>query len=108
VPADLRARVARLNWEAIERSLDADGFARTGRVLSPSECGRLAGLYEQERRFRSRVVMERLGFGRGEYKYFAYPLPGPIGALLSSPINLILVTRLPKDWPVRPAIIQRL
>jgi uncharacterized protein len=79
--ADLRSRLARLDWEAIERSLDADGFARTGRVLSASECGRLAGLYEQERRFRSRVVMERLGFGRGEYKYFNRPLPRPVQAL---------------------------
>jgi uncharacterized protein len=82
--AGLRERVARLDWESIGRSLDADGYARTGRLLSASECRSLAALYDDDRRFRSRVVMERLGFGRGEYKYFDRPLPRPVQGLRSN------------------------
>jgi hypothetical protein len=50
-------------------------------LLSVEEAGHLAALYEDDRRFRSRVVMARHGFGRGEYKYFAYPLPDPVAQL---------------------------
>jgi hypothetical protein len=78
---DPRARVARLDWEAIGRSLDADGYAHTGKLLTARECRELAALYDDERRFRSRVDMERLGFGRGEYKYFKRPLPRPVQGL---------------------------
>jgi len=73
--SELRARIAGLDWKDIERSLDADGYARTGRLLTASECRDLAVVYGDSSRFRSRVVMERLGFGRGEYKYFGRPLP---------------------------------
>jgi hypothetical protein len=51
------------------------------RVLSPKECRALASLYEREDLFRSRIVMARHGFGRGEYQYFRYPLPDPVGGL---------------------------
>ena len=61
--------------DSIERSLDARGHAILPGLLSPRECTALAALYQQERGFRSRIVMARHGFGRGEYKYFAYPLP---------------------------------
>lgn len=54
------------------------------RLLSPDECRALAGLYSDETRFRSRVVMARHGFGRGEYKYFSYPLPGMVAYLRSA------------------------
>jgi hypothetical protein len=77
----LRARVARLDWESIGQSLDATGYARTGRLLTALECREIAAMYEQDRRFRSRVVMERLQFGRGEYKYFDRPLPRPVQGL---------------------------
>src|SRR5262249_48894845 len=50
-------------------------------VLSPAECKSLVGMYEEEERFRSRIVMARHGFGRGEYKYFGYPLPELIARL---------------------------
>jgi uncharacterized protein len=79
--SDIRTRVARLDWDAIESSLDADGFAPTGRLLSAAECRGVASLYEDESRFRSRVDMQRLGFGSGEYKYFKRPLPRVVQGL---------------------------
>lgn len=65
----------------LEAQLDAQGWAKTGPLLSAAECRRIAALYEDDTRFRSRVVMARHGFGRGEYKYFVYPLPGAVQAL---------------------------
>ncbi len=65
----------------IEASLDRDGFARLPRVLSDEECRGLAALYDEERRFRSRIDMTRFRFGVGEYKYFAAPLPERVQAL---------------------------
>ena len=64
-----------LDWTRIAAELDARGWALTGPVLTPETCARIAGLYPEDAPFRSRVVMARHGFGRGEYKYFAYPLP---------------------------------
>jgi hypothetical protein len=65
----------------VSQDLDAQGNAVIEAILSPEECQALAGLYMKDDIFRSRVVMERHGFGRGEYKYFSYPLPGLIAAL---------------------------
>jgi len=70
-----------LDWLRIEAELDSVGHAVAGPLLDGETCGALAGLYEQDTPFRSRVVMERHGFGKGEYKYFAHPLPEPIAAL---------------------------
>lgn len=70
-----------LDWKRIAGELDARGWALTGPVLDDADCAVLAGLYEQEAGFRSRVVMARHGFGRGEYRYFSYPLPQPVQAL---------------------------
>ena len=75
------ARLARLDWAAIERALDDWGWAKTGPVLTPEECGELIQLYADDRRFRSRVEMARYRFGVGEYKYFADPLPPVVAAL---------------------------
>ncbi len=63
------------DWPGIERALDARGNAVIPGLLTASQCDALAALYPLENGFRSRVVMARHGFGRGEYKYFAYPLP---------------------------------
>ena len=63
------------DWPAIERALDADGHAMLPGLIDPAACEGLARLYADDRAFRSRVVMARHGFGRGEYRYFAYPLP---------------------------------
>lgn len=63
------------DWESIGRSLDAHGHAVLPGLLTAAQCGALITLYPREERYRARVVMARHGFGRGEYKYFAYPLP---------------------------------
>ena len=77
----LADRVGRLDWAGIGAALDARGFATTPALLEADECRALAALYEAEAPFRSRVVMQRHNFGRGEYKYFRYPLPAPIEEL---------------------------
>ncbi len=64
-----------MDWDRIERDLDAQGFATTGRLLRAAECAQLIALYPNRDRFRSRVVMERHSYGVGEYKYFARPMP---------------------------------
>jgi hypothetical protein len=70
-----------LDWQALERELDAFGAAVAPSLLTAEICRSLAALYPDDARFRSRVVMAKHGFGRGEYKYFADPLPEPIIAL---------------------------
>ena len=80
---DLAARVAALDWNALGGGLDADGYAVVRSLLSGRECRAQAALYDREELFRSRVIMSRHGFGRGEYRYFAYPLPGPVATLRS-------------------------
>jgi len=73
-------RVAALPWPDIEAELAARGCARTGPLLTPAECAALVALYDQDAPFRSRVVMQRHGFGQGEYKYFGAPLPAALAA----------------------------
>lgn len=68
-------RIGSLDWSRLAAELDDRGCARVERLLDAAECRDIAGLYPQDSLFRSRVVMSRHGFGRGEYKYFAYPLP---------------------------------
>src|SRR3984893_7169498 len=80
-PSDIPARVAGIDWAQAVRDLDAQGAAVLKGLLSPEECRALAALYPDDGCFRSRVVMGRHGFGRGEYKYFAYPLPDLIAEL---------------------------
>jgi hypothetical protein len=75
------ARAEALDWQSIGQGLDEQGSAMLPGVLSPQECRALAGLYPEDDLFRSRVVMGRHGFGRGEYKYFSYPLPDLIQGL---------------------------
>ena len=70
-----------VDWAAAEAALDADGCAPLGRVLDPAVCAALIAGYDEDARFRSRVVMARHGFGRGEYRYFAAPLPPPVQRL---------------------------
>jgi hypothetical protein len=75
------ARIGALDWQEILRNLDEQGNAGLPGVLTSQECKALARLYPNEGFFRSRVVMERHGFGRGEYKYFSYPLPDIIAGM---------------------------
>ena len=74
-------RLRRLDWPALEEELSAQGSAVLKGVLSPEECSSIAQWYPEDDRFRSKVVMSRHGFGRGEYKYFSYPLPDLIQKL---------------------------
>ncbi len=71
----------RQDWREIEAALDANGHAILAGLLSQQQCETLADLYTKEDRYRSRVIMARHGFGRGEYKYFAYPLPSMLDRL---------------------------
>ncbi len=71
----VRRRLAALDWRALRADLDARGWARTPPVLTPAECDALNALWSDDERFRKRIDMEGHRFGRGEYKYFAYPLP---------------------------------
>ena len=75
------ARVQSLDWQQMHDELNAYGCARLEGVLTGDECDAVVRLYPDDQRFRSRVVMARHGFGRGEYKYFSYPLPRLIEAL---------------------------
>jgi hypothetical protein len=77
----LAERVGQLDWPRIETELDAQGWATTDALLTAAECTALAALYANEGGFRSRVLMARHGYGRGEYKYFDTPLPLAIDAL---------------------------
>ncbi len=77
----LEKRAAALDWAAISAELDQHGCATTGTLLPPAKCAELAKSYDDEQRFRSRIVMGRHGFGQGEYKYFAAPLPATVAAL---------------------------
>ena len=68
---------ASLDWARIGADLDERGFATIGPLLSAADCAELARSYEDRKLFRSRIDMARHRFGRGEYQYFANPLPGP-------------------------------
>ena len=78
---DTGARLQAYDWAGIGDELDAHGCAMLEALLSPQECAELASMYADDGRFRSRVVMGRHGFGRGEYRYFDYPLPGLVTEL---------------------------
>ena len=81
VPSAFAGRVDAIDWAATEGELDAQGCAVLKRLLTADECRALAALYPDDAHFRSRIVMGRHGFGRGEYKYFSYPLPDVIAEL---------------------------
>ena len=78
---DATSRVEAIDWGEVESELDAQGCAVIKGLISADESSALAALYPDDRHFRSRIVMSRHGFGRGEYKYFSYPLPDLIAAL---------------------------
>jgi hypothetical protein len=77
-------RVTALDWSAISSQLDSFGCATTGQLLTPDECAAISSRYGEDAIYRSRIIMGRHGFGRGEYKYFAYPLPDLIAELRTS------------------------
>ena len=77
-------RIASVDWQALAAALDEHGCATITGLMTPDTCARISALYSAEEMFRSRVVMSRHGYGRGEYKYFAYPLPDVIAQLRTS------------------------
>lgn len=81
LPSSVADRFARQDWPRISAELDADGCSVIGALLSAAECDAVARLYDGETGFRSRVVMARHGFGKGEYRYFSYPLPEIVSEL---------------------------
>src|SRR5919108_4013221 len=79
--SDIAERIAAIDWSRVADALNRHGYATTGALLPARECTALAASYDTDALFRSRIVMARHGFGRGEYKYFAYPLPAAVATL---------------------------
>ena len=82
--ADAISSTSTIRWDTIEAELDNFGCAILKGILSKAQCEGIAGGYPDDNQFRKRIVMARHGFGRGEYKYFSYPLPDVIGDLRQS------------------------
>ena len=76
-------RISKIDWKAVHSELNEFGAARISSVLDPEECQATAGLYDEDALFRSHIRMARHGFGRGEYKYWSYPLPELVQVLRS-------------------------
>jgi uncharacterized protein len=107
----LEARVAAVHWPQVHAELDAQGAAVIPALLAPDACRDVAAMYPRDEVFRSRVVMARHGFGRGEYRYFGYPLPALVERLRTAlyPMLAPLANRwheamgLPVRFPERHA-----
>ncbi len=84
LPGPLTEKVNALDWSRVTRELDGQGSAVLEGLLSSQDCRALVSLYPEDSMFRSRIVMARHGFGKGEYKYFSYPLPPVINSLRSA------------------------
>jgi hypothetical protein len=84
IDIETETRIDALDWAALGQALDTDGWARIPGLLSVAQCRQAAALFGQEAGFRSHVVMQRHGYGRGEYRYFADPLPPLVRALRTS------------------------
>lgn len=103
--AAAQARLAGQDWAAFAAQMDSYGAAVLPAVLTAPECRDLAALYPQERHFRSHIQMTRHGFGRGEYRYFRYPLPDLLAGLRSALWPHL--AGLANDWNARMGIAAR-
>ena len=99
------ARVAAQDWGALASELDAYGSAVMPALLSSEECADIAALYPHVEHFRSHVVMARHGFGKGEYRYFRYPLPDLISGLRTALYPRLAAVA--NDWNARMGVAQR-
>jgi hypothetical protein len=97
--ASIESRIHSLNWPRVFEDLHVAGWARTGEILTASECRELRDLYSNDRLFRSRVVMARHRFGLGEYKYFSYPLPELVAEMRESIYGRLV--ELANDWATK-------
>lgn len=70
-----------IDWTRVSADLEGNGYAVLGRVIGDEACDDLANYYDDDTLYRSRIHMQRHGFGKGEYKYFAYPLPEAVAAI---------------------------
>jgi hypothetical protein len=95
----LTQRVAWLDWSRLGAELDAHGSVLIPKLLFARECRALAAMYPEDARFRSRVVMARHGFGRGEYRYFSYPLPTHVAELREA--LYVHLARIANGWNER-------
>ena len=98
-------RIARYDWIALSEDLNGFGCAVLEKLLSPGECRQIAGLYQEEEHFRSHIHMARHGFGKGEYRYFKYPLPELLGGLRTALWPKL--ADVANSWNERMAIDQR-
>jgi hypothetical protein len=103
--ASPEARVAAYDWQAIAGELDNYGCSVLPKLLSPEECRRIATLYPDESHFRSHIHMARHGFGKGEYRYFKYPLPDILAGLRTALYPPL--ARLANEWNGRMRIDER-
>jgi uncharacterized protein len=99
------ARVAAYDWQSLVRELDDYGCVVLPHLLSPDECGSISALYPDERHFRSHIHMARHGFGKGEYRYFAYPLPDLVGDLRTALYPHLAIVA--NEWNHRMGIDER-
>ncbi len=97
--------MARLDWERVAADLDASGFAVIDKLLDQQACRSVTGLYRDDALFRKHVIMARHGYGRGEYKYFTYPLPGLVASLRSAAYPPL--ARLANGWNAAMGIATR-
>lgn len=100
-----KARVANYDWQALAGELDNYGCAVLPKLLSPEECRTIAALYPDESHFRSHIHMARHGFGKGEYRYFKYPLPDILDGLRTALYPRL--ARAANEWNGRMGINER-
>jgi hypothetical protein len=103
--AEPEARVAAYDWDALAAELGGYGCAVMERLLAPDECARIASLYAQEEHFRSHIHMARHGFGKGEYRYFRYPLPDLVDGLRTALYPRLATVA--NDWNGRMGLEER-
>jgi len=92
----IKNRVANFNWDMLTTELSASGFGLTGPILTVAECEELISLYAAETNFRSKIVMERFRFGKGDYQYFRKPLPKIVEQLRESTYQRL--AKLANEW----------
>ena len=98
-------RVAAYDWATLAGDLDTFGCAVLPKLLAPPECQAISGLYPDESHFRSHVIMARHGFGKGEYRYFKYPLPDLLGGVRTALYPRLAVVA--NGWNARMGITER-
>src|SRR5262249_51213965 len=94
-----RSHLPAIEWDRVLGELDGAGHALLPGLLEPDQCAEVAGLYQAPDAFRSHIVMQRHGFGQGEYRYFAYPLPDIVAQLREMAYSPL--ARLANTWNTR-------